>query len=349
VHSPRYTAIAERSGGERLQRPDLKTKYLRLGLDVLTTELGVSADAAERHSSAILFPECIISRRAEAAISHLRERGFRPVWARPIDLDIELICDLRRFGPHRHGALPAATRAILEMMETAGKSLYVLLRYEGHDRSDTSTYLSQLKGLAFPEERHEQHLRTVLGSKNPVFKMLHTPDDNQVFIGELGIIAAHRPGFFRGVGRTVHDPAAAIRSLYAQTVAHDLDFAAALRRLNAIVDRADLPPAQSARLRRFLEEAKKAVPFDWTKLFRPVERCELQIPLWDRITICGHLTKYDWRPDIETALRAQSMRGAARGMSVGDVYRLLRRSGYAGSYAAVKSYIAKRKQREGTV
>jgi len=306
----------------------------------------MSADDIGRHSSAIILPECIVSRRAETAITYLRERGFCPVWARPVDLDIELIGALRRFGPHSQGSLPIATRAILETMETAGSSLYIFLRYEGSARSDTSKHLSELKGLAFPEERDERHLRTVLDSKNPVFKMLHTPDDGQTFVGELGIIASYRPGFFRKTNGASHSPAEQLRQLYARSIAHDLDFAAALGRLKASVSQARLPRTRMASLQRVLGEAEKGVPFDWTKLFKLVDRHGLEISLWDRITICGHLTKYDWRPDIEAVLRSPS--AAARRMSARDVYMLLRRSGYAGSYASVEAYIVELKQCKGT-
>ncbi|GAA2234137.1 MULTISPECIES: nucleoside-diphosphate kinase [Kitasatospora] len=220
--------------------------YAREGLRLFGA-LG-ALDRLAEYTFVVLKPDAVAGRRCALVLDTLAEEGFRPVAAAPVRFDPLLTREIWRY---QFNAASDQRIAVVDHLLGSGPSLVVLLRdahrdaTPDHQRLPASVRLTALKGAADPNAARGQDLRTRIGRVNGLFNFVHTADDPADLVRELRLFC-YRTGsqwLAEGLGRPLPDAAAPdnpakelLPQLEEQIPAHDLDLAAALRRL---AERAD--------------------------------------------------------------------------------------------------------------
>jgi Nucleoside diphosphate kinase len=275
--------------------------YFREGWEDAATTWGSELERLCKVTAAIVFkPEAVVGRRIERALVYLRSKGLVPVAAATFTYTRHIIREAWRFQ------LNVATRqrlAIVDILELATPSLFVIFRDETCTDGDAAARLSSLKGSSIPSLRSGDDLRFYLGNVSVLINYVHTPDDAADLIRELSIyfpeterlalLSAVLQG--RDVGSSLDER---IAELYSGTIQHDLSFSNSVSRAKKICAAKAHEfydnPESLKRLNVFVDALNKLHPDsirDWRDIFNEADALGLKISHWDKILIATQVTE----------------------------------------------------------
>lgn len=248
---PRVTSAVPGGVVERLTTDPRKAElyrhdpYLREGLYLLTAADGV--DLLERVTFTVLKPDAVAGRRCRAVRDALLDLGLVPVGAATVRFDPVLVRELWRY---QFNAASRERIAVVDHLLASGPSLLVLWAGRA-DCSRTvtgstdaaapdlpvSVRLTLAKGPADPGASSAHDLRSRVGRVSGLLNFVHTPDEPADVVRELRLLT-YRSGtrwldaaLLRAREGAAVDLEPAIGALEGTVPAHDLDAAAAVRRL----------------------------------------------------------------------------------------------------------------------
>jgi hypothetical protein len=241
---------------------------------------GPAADVELRRFASIVFkPDAIVGRRIERAIGMLAEEGFRPLGSVPVLFGRHIVRE--EWCVDGLVQVPRVIRNLVDLYMEATESLWVGLRCDAPLDGDASQVLRALKGPSKAAAREARHLRRRLDSDSDVIAFIHTPDSHAAFVRELGLFLGHDErraalGWMRDGGSSWRP---AMENLYARHEPHDLDHAAAIRRIEGRIATLDDGAALACRISNALAGQED----DPETIFHELADFGVVIPIWDRI------------------------------------------------------------------
>lgn len=281
--------------------------YFRDAWDDFRAVHGTRPDAQRllhRVAPLVLRPDTMAARGGVRVVNAVRARGFVPVAFRTFRFDRHVTREVWRYQ------LNIATREridVMDMIMSAGPSLYVLFNHAGRSAMPACTRLSEAKGPSLPERRSGHHLRRIAGpAQASVLTYVHVSDEPADILRELGVLfdradrmalLAALPG---GPDRTA-EVLRALAAAEAEVPASDLAWGPALDRLEEQLDRtcapcgpevAGLPSARrpGADLRDLLATVRAGRSRDWRRILDLADRMGIAWPHWDRVAVAAELS-----------------------------------------------------------
>ncbi len=162
---------------------DASDVYFLETCDALAAANIVPAEFARRHALLLLKPDAAITGAMTPALSWLLANGYRIVGAHPVKLTRLHLRALWYFNWHR--ATPERRRLADRL---AGLSMsVVLILTHPDDTVPVSSRLTLEKGPADPRLREPAHLRSVLSAGTYLLNLVHSADEPDDVLRELGI------------------------------------------------------------------------------------------------------------------------------------------------------------------
>jgi hypothetical protein len=243
-------------------------------------------------------PDAIAGRRMTPTLAYLAEHGFVPIGVTTVRHTHHSVRELYRFT---WDIYTVDRLALATTMHTSRDTLLLMVRDALEGSVPASVRLSELKGSSAPEKRKPDQLRTVLRPPHEIINFVHVADEPADVIRELAI--------FLGLGERrrllqrliTADPLLDLRSQVAAEIsrqereceAHDFDFDAALRRLNA-----------AGRLsREDVSRLSSGTKITWREVCSIVEPCN-RVGLWDFVCVAARVLELKREGIIDLLPRA---------------------------------------------
>lgn len=197
---------------------------------------------AWRHSLLLLKPDAIVARAVEPTLKWLSHNDFRVVDAAIVPVNRHLV---RALWYYAWNIASPERRRLADLL--AGISDALLLVVTGPDGElPTPVRLTAAKGPTDPRKRRPGELRHLLGQRNFLLNLVHTPDDPADVLRELAIyFDEHRRAEVLSRAYAGVDHAESARAfadvLYARTPCRSFDRDVALERVLRDLDRAGVP------------------------------------------------------------------------------------------------------------
>jgi hypothetical protein len=165
----------------------LDESYLRESWHSAREVLGEDlVPAVHGYAMLVLKPEAVIGRRGPRCLEFLESAGFRPVFAKRLRYTRHALREIWRY---QWNIATLDRLALGDLLYGACDSLLVVLRDDEPDgRLPASVRLAGLKGSSLPWDRHDGHLRSVLGALNRMVVMVHCSDEPIDILREVGIL-----------------------------------------------------------------------------------------------------------------------------------------------------------------
>jgi D-3-phosphoglycerate dehydrogenase len=151
------------------------------------TAWGQDVEGSLQRLAVIAFkPESVARGAIPAAVQFLHEHGFTPIASRRVQLTRERCHSMWHYQWNK--ATVDRTRLLTFIAEQSPWLVVVLRDDEPVAGLPGSVRLWELKGPTATERRHDGHLRTLIGMRNPMIGFVHAPDEPADIVREHGIL-----------------------------------------------------------------------------------------------------------------------------------------------------------------
>ncbi len=271
---------------------------------------GGAAAVAHDHALVLLKPDAVARRLLHLALDWFSDRRAEVVASAVVQLDRQ---SLRAMWQYQLNASTRDRRDLADAICAASPSLLLILRLPSAPLPAT-VRVSAMKGPADPARRAPGQFRAALGGGNFLLNFIHAADEPADLARELSILLepAARDDVIRQLveGDAVLGEEAArglATQLEASTEAHDLDFGAALNRLElglaAVAGLASSDTQEAARgeATAGLLALRLGEPANWRDLLSALDEAGAPAGPWDAIVIGTRLMDHS-EPDVEQLL-----------------------------------------------
>lgn len=252
---------------------------------------GRAIAVAQQHALVLLKPDAVAARLLHRSLDWFEDEGAAIVGSAAVQLDRQ---SFRAMWQWQLGASTRDRRDLGDAIVGVGPSLLVILRLPVASVPAT-VRVSASKGPADPTRRRPGQLRSALDGGNFLLNFVHAADEPADLARELSILLPARErealiGGFADGGATAGAPSAAralATALQDSAEAHDLDFAATLRRLGARIEAVSggRPAGVQARAAAQLAEIRHGRSRDWRGLLDAFRAAGIPLPVWDEIVV----------------------------------------------------------------
>jgi hypothetical protein len=251
------------------------------------------ASTVSSHALLLIQPDCFARRMADRCVSFASRHGFRPVHAMRVRLEPRIVSGLWFY---QSDTSSPDSLTIAELVCGRSDALLVLFRDDAPETGvPASLRLTRLKGPSDPGRRTPDQLRSVIGAQDRLIVLIHTSDEPIDVIRESAIICgpSARELYLRMAAPPADDAAAdvaaRIAAITGDTEAHDLDPAAAMRRLSDAVaaaahDRGRSGPAGRVRSTLARVAGGDGV-LDWTSFAADLRDLGIDATGWDALVL----------------------------------------------------------------
>lgn len=145
-----------------------------------------------KNNTFILFsPSATSTGKYNQGLQWLGDQGFKPVFARWIDLGSDILPKLYPRQCAKGGVTVDIARIYFDLDQ------FLLVLLEDIEGDNASARLRALKGHAIPDKRPVHCLRNFLGSDSRMLNLVHSPDNHHQYLSEKALFLDH--GSYRDV------------------------------------------------------------------------------------------------------------------------------------------------------
>lgn len=140
-----------------------------------------------RHTILGIRPDGLVFDKADTVLRYVRDMGFTPIFACPMDIQAEQVLWIWRY---QLNAASLERHALFVEMHRGLKSLFIILRDDAYRAGalPASVRLWELKGGSTAKQRSGRTLRDLLKSPNSLLTYIHAADEPIDVVREIGFL-----------------------------------------------------------------------------------------------------------------------------------------------------------------